>query len=191
MKKYVLIDNFEDTTKVVNEKELRDLYNSLMEETIFNWKDCGDKETIDGLQKEKEEVYKVGIKEVIYGIENLDGFLDIRDYDLYVSMEMYKDFDINEFNKRFECGDLFGIEYIGKTIIKGLKENKHLLNRTDYLKGLYNAVINLNNSLIAYETGDGYITDTYFYDYYYSIRDLLFKELGLKYVDNKFILNVE
>ena len=104
---------------------------------------------------------------------------------------MYKDFSIEEFNKEFNYGDLSGLEYIGKTIIDNLEEDLVNFTRTDYLKGLYKAVMGLNNSLIAYETGKGFITDTYFYDYYYSIRDLLFKEIGLEYNDGKYIINEE
>ena len=93
---------------------------------------------------------------------------------------MYKDFDIKKFNEEFNAGDLSGLEYIGKTIIDNLEEDLVNLTRTDYLKGLYKAVIGLNNCLIAYETGKGFITDKYFYDYYYNIRDIFFEELGLK-----------
>lgn len=97
---------------------------------------------------------------------------------------MYKDFDIKKFNEEFNAGDLSGLEYIGKTIIDNLEEDIDRFTRTDYLKGLYKAVMGLNNSLIAYETGKGFITDKYFYDYYYSIRDIFFEELGLKTNDN-------
>lgn len=97
---------------------------------------------------------------------------------------MYKNFDIKKFNEEFNAGDLSGLEYIGKTIIDNLEEDLVNLTRTDYLKGLYRAVIGLNNSLIAYETGKGFITDKYFYDYYYNIRDMFFEELGLKTNNN-------
>ena len=97
---------------------------------------------------------------------------------------MYKDFDIKKFNEEFNAGDLSGLEYIGKTIIDNLEEDIVNFTRTDYLKSLYKAVMDLNHSLIAYETGKGFITDKYFYDYYYSIRNLFFEELGLKTNDN-------
>jgi hypothetical protein len=97
---------------------------------------------------------------------------------------MYKDFDIKKFNEEFNAGDLSGLEYIGKTIINNLKEDLDNFTRTDYLKGLYKAVMGLNNCLIAYETGKGFITDKYFYDYYYNIRDMFFDEIGLKTNDN-------
>jgi hypothetical protein len=93
---------------------------------------------------------------------------------------MYKDFDIKKFNEEFNAGDLSGLEYIGKTIIDNLEEDIDRFTRTDYLKGLYRAVMGLNYSLSAYETGKGFITDKYLYDYYYNIRDLFFEELGLK-----------
>lgn len=101
---------------------------------------------------------------------------------------MYKDFDIKKFNEEFNAGDLSGLEYIGKTIIDNLEEDLVNLTRTDYLKGLYKAVIGLNNSLIAYETGKGFITDKYFYDYYYNIRDMFFDEIGIEYNGEKYIL---
>jgi len=98
---------------------------------------------------------------------------------------MYKDFDIKKFNEEFNAGDLSGLEYIGKTIIDNLEEDIDRFTRTDYLKGLYRAVMGLNYSLDAYENyGREHITDKYFYDYYYSIRDLFFEELGLKTNDN-------
>ena len=97
---------------------------------------------------------------------------------------MYKDFDIKKFNEEFNSGDLYGLEYIGKTIIDNLEEDLVNFTRTDYLKGLYGAVMGLNNSLFAYEMGKGFITDKYFYDYYYNIRDMFFDELCLKTNDN-------
>lgn len=102
---------------------------------------------------------------------------------------MYKDFNIEVFNKEFEAGDLYGLEYIGKTIINGLKEDKDWFTRADYLKGLYEATIGLNNCVIACETGKGFITDVYIFDTYYSIRELLFQELGIEYNGEKYILN--
>jgi len=77
--KYLLIDNFENTKKIVNEKELRNLYNLLMEEIIFDWKDCKDKTIIENLQKEKEQVYTCNIKQVINAITDIDNFYEIKE----------------------------------------------------------------------------------------------------------------
>lgn len=96
-------------------------------------------------------------------------------------MELFK---IETFNKEFNSGDIWGIKYIGRTIIDNLQEDLINITRVDYLKSLYNAVKSLNECLIAYETGKGYITDKYFYDYYYNIRDMFFDELGLKTNEN-------
>lgn len=77
--KYLLIDNFENTKKIVNEKEIRDIYYKLMEEIIFNWKDCKDKTIIENLQKEKEQVYFCDIKKVISTIMEDDKYYEIKE----------------------------------------------------------------------------------------------------------------
>lgn len=74
--KYLLKDNFEKTEKIVSEKELRDLYDSLMKEVLFNFKDS-DKETLNGIQKEKSEVYTTDIKNVIMAITDIDKYYEI------------------------------------------------------------------------------------------------------------------
>ena len=79
--KYLLKDNFEKTEKIVSEKDLRDLYNNLMKEVLFNFKDS-DKETLDGLQKEKSEVYTTDIKNVIMAITDIDRYYEIKESDL-------------------------------------------------------------------------------------------------------------
>lgn len=78
--KYLLKDNFEKTEKIVSEKDLRDLYDKLMEEVLFNFKDS-DKETLNGLQKEKSEVYTTDIKNVIMAITDIDKYYEIKESD--------------------------------------------------------------------------------------------------------------
>lgn len=77
MKKYILIDDFEGTIRILYEKELRDLYNTLMDETIFNWKDCEDEKIQKDLKKEKEEVYTTDIENVIRAITDIDNYYRI------------------------------------------------------------------------------------------------------------------
>lgn len=77
MRKYKLIDNFAKTEQIVSEKDLRDLYDTLMEEIIYNWRDCGDEKIMKDLEKEKEEVYTVAMKQVIMNIEDIDEYYKI------------------------------------------------------------------------------------------------------------------
>lgn len=79
MKKYILQDLFDNTEKYVTEKELRDIYYKTMEEIIYNWKDCGDEKLVEGLKKEKNNVYIVNIKEVICRIEEDNWFYKVRE----------------------------------------------------------------------------------------------------------------
>lgn len=80
MKKYILIDNFEGIeTHNVCEETLRDLYNKLMDELLWNWKDCGDANILKGLIEEKYNVYKVDIKQVINAIIDIDGHYEIKE----------------------------------------------------------------------------------------------------------------
>ena len=64
MKKYLLIDKFDNTEQVKTEKEIRDLYFDHVEEIIFNWKDCNDPKIFSDLEKEKEEVYTCDFSKV-------------------------------------------------------------------------------------------------------------------------------
>lgn len=77
--KYLLTDNFENTQKIVDEKDLRDIYYKNMEEIIYNWQNCGDKKLVEELKKEKENVYNVNIKEVINRIEEDNWFYEIKE----------------------------------------------------------------------------------------------------------------
>lgn len=79
MNEYILQDLFDKTEKYVTEKDLRDIYYKTMEEIEFNWKDCRDKAIIEGLKKEKDNVYNVSIKEVITRIEEDNWFYKIKE----------------------------------------------------------------------------------------------------------------
>lgn len=79
---YILIDNFENTRKMMSEKDLRDLYSQLMDELLFNWKDCNDEEILKGLRKEKDEVYTCDIRQVKNAIIDIDGFYEIEEIEV-------------------------------------------------------------------------------------------------------------
>ena len=98
---------------------------------------------------------------------------------------MKTNFDYIEFAKQFNSGDLNGLEYLEETIIKNCKEiikenNKKMNNdfiREEYIASLFYAVKELNNCNYIY--GCTNVKNNFNYDYYVSIRDLLFKELGI------------
>lgn len=79
MKKYILQDLYDKTEKYVSEKDLRDIYYKAMEEIIYDWKDCGDEKLVEGLKKEKSNVYNVDIKEVITRIEEDNWFYKVKE----------------------------------------------------------------------------------------------------------------
>lgn len=78
--KYLVIDTFKNTQQLMSEKEVRDIYAKILEEIIYNWSDCDDKEIISGLKKEKEEVYTKDIKAVIEAIMEDDKWYKISEY---------------------------------------------------------------------------------------------------------------
>lgn len=96
-----------------------------------------------------------------------------------------KEFNIKEFKKEFEYGDLSGLEYLEETIIKNCKEtikenNKKMNNdfiKEEYITSLFYAVKELNNCNFIYECTN--VKNNFNFDYYSSIRDLLFKELNI------------
>lgn len=77
--KYLVIDTFDNTQKIVGEEELRNMYDKLLDEIIFNWKDCGDDYIISGLKKEKEAVYTASIDFVIKTIMEDDKWIEIKE----------------------------------------------------------------------------------------------------------------
>lgn len=91
------------------------------------------------------------------------------------------EFNLEEFKKEYSYGDLSGLEYLEKTIIKNLKEvNKNAtdLTREDYLIALFYATLNLNSCNNIYETTN--VKNNFQYDLYFDTKYLLFKELGLE-----------
>ena len=96
---------------------------------------------------------------------------------------MKNDFDFQTFKNEFDMGDIWGLNYIGKTIIKDMEENnKNVIDITkeDYIINLFKATICLNTCNDIYETTDK--ARDFNYDLYYNTRDLLLKELGLSNV---------
>ena len=96
-------------------------------------------------------------------------------------------FDLKEFKKEVQGSDRAGLDYIHDRIIKDMKEkayNNFVINRydyyirEDYIIALFNAVSDLNRVVDIYEQGN--IQNSFDVDYYYNLRDLLFKELGIK-----------
>ncbi len=79
MKKYILQDLYDKTEKYVSEKDLKDIYSKTMEEIIYNWKDCGDEKLVEGLIKEKENVYNVSIDYAIKRIEEDNWFYNVKE----------------------------------------------------------------------------------------------------------------
>lgn len=79
---YLLEDTFENTSKLVREQYLRELYLKDIEDIIFNWKDCGDESIKLGLEKDKNEVFTCDIKKVITTLMDDDKWLKIREWDL-------------------------------------------------------------------------------------------------------------
>jgi hypothetical protein len=104
---------------------------------------------------------------------------------------MYYDFDIAVFNKELQNGDLGALKYIKKTILDNLKVDAVKMNRVDYLWGLYNGVIALNNCVIATEQCSYATEINGIYDKYAELRDLLFEELGLVDSDGRYYIGEE
>lgn len=89
-------------------------------------------------------------------------------------------FDLEKFKKEFESGDIWGLEYLERTIINDMKEkNKGTTKMTkeDYILSLFYAVKDLNYCNNIYETTN--VENHFNWEYYYTIRDLLFLELDL------------
>lgn len=77
--KYLLKDNLCDTEKVINEKDLRDLYNFLLDDLICMNCLPQDEDYRQNIYKEKEEVYKIDIQKVIAAITDIDRFYEIKE----------------------------------------------------------------------------------------------------------------
>lgn len=94
---------------------------------------------------------------------------------------MNNNFDIVIFNKEINGGDLGALEYIKETILDNMQEDLIKMNRVDYLKSLYNAVISLNTCVVVTEQCSEATQKYGIYDRYAELRDLLFEEIGICY----------
>lgn len=96
-------------------------------------------------------------------------------------------FDLKEFKKEYSYGDLSGLEYLEKTLIKDLKEknkNSMYFTKEDYLISLFYATKELNYCNNIYETDYKQNAKDFKYELYFQTKDLLFTELE-KYLDLK------
>ena len=97
---------------------------------------------------------------------------------------MEKEFDFKVFKEEYKSGDLNGLEYLENTLIKEYKE-KYKNNydplyytQEEFIVNLFEAVMCLNLCNTIYERKDKTNIKKFNYDYYATIRDLLFIELG-------------
>lgn len=93
---------------------------------------------------------------------------------------MKSKFNVEEFKEEFNCGDLSGLEYIEKTVIKDMKgENKNTMyfTKEDYLINLFYAVLNLNYCNNIYETDYKQNAKDFNYNLYFETKDLFLTEL--------------
>lgn len=97
----------------------------------------------------------------------------------------YKSFDFEKFKKEFSYGDLSGLEYLRDTIMKEIQDYLNSsafqklehFTKEEYIMNLYRATMNLNYCNDIYEN-ESSVKTRFNYDYYATIRDLLFTELG-------------
>lgn len=90
-------------------------------------------------------------------------------------------FDLNKFYNEFNGGDLWGLEYLERTLIAKMREKTFCspdITKEDYLINLFYAVKKLNYCNQVYEDTD--IENNFNWDVYANVRDLLFKELGIE-----------
>lgn len=95
-------------------------------------------------------------------------------------------FDYKEFIKEFRYGDLNGLDYLEKTIIRDFKDriNDNIgsdYTYYDYIIALFYATKNLNECVFIYEMTK--VKNNFNYDLYCEVRDLLFSELGFDLKD--------
>lgn len=106
-------------------------------------------------------------------------------------MENKNDYDISTFDyKAFKellnAGDIGGLDYLEKTIIRDYKDrlNDHdrkELDYYEYIVELFYAVKNLNRVNDIYETSR--VENNFKSDLYFQVRDLLFEEIGFNTED--------
>lgn len=94
-------------------------------------------------------------------------------------------FNYNEFKKEFSYGDLSGLEYLEKTLIREYKDkindNIDKYSYYDYIINLFRATRCLNECMFIYEQTN--VKNNFNYDLYTETRDLLFKEIGFNLED--------
>lgn len=91
-------------------------------------------------------------------------------------------FDYTKFKKEYEMGDIWGLEYLEKTIISDLKEkeNKSVdYTKEDFIVSLFYATKELNTCNDIYETS--HCGNDFDCDIYFNAKDLLLNELK-KYI---------
>lgn len=76
MKKYILINHFDNTETIKTEKELRDLYYQNLKEII---KGCEDKDTLNNLEQEMDNVYMCSLDKVKKTLEEDNFFYEIKE----------------------------------------------------------------------------------------------------------------
>lgn len=73
---YKVVDSYEiEETRVVSEKELRDMYKEDVKETLFNWWNCGDSKIREDLMEELASVYTCDISLVIIHLKEDMGYI--------------------------------------------------------------------------------------------------------------------
>ena len=93
-------------------------------------------------------------------------------------------FDIKKFIEEYKNGDIWGLEYLEKTLITEYKEENRKLflsgaigyTKYDYVINLFYATKELNTCNDIYETDS--IGASFDYDIYFKMKDLLFSEIG-------------
>ena len=108
----------------------------------------------------------------------------------------YKSFDYDKFITEYYYGDLSGLEYIEKTIIKEMKNKIEENNKKgvvcftieEYITSLFYAALELNNCMTIYEM-EPKIKTNFNYNIYTLVRDKLFEELGFDVEDINKVVN--
>jgi len=94
-------------------------------------------------------------------------------------------FDYKTFKKDLQSGDINGLDYLEKTIIRELKDkcndNYTGWKYQDYIVRLFYATMYLNDCVNIYETSN--VKNHFNYDLYVETRNLLFEEIGFNLDD--------
>lgn len=96
-----------------------------------------------------------------------------------------EDFNYVTFKENLQSGDIYGLEYLEKTLIRDYKDkcndNYTGWKWEDYIVNLFYATLDLNSCVDIYETSN--VKNHFNYDLYTMTRDLLFEELGFNLND--------